>query len=111
MPPIGKLLGGVDFSNLFITLSGQPCDTLQAAKAAGAATLNYGLFINAVIDFIIVAFAIFIMVKAVNKLKREPAPAPPSTKECPFCLTAVPIKATKCAACTSTLPESAGGKA
>jgi len=103
MPPIGKLLGGVDFTGLFISLSGQHYETLKAAKEAGAATLNYGMFLQAVIDFLIVAFAVFLMVKAVNKLKRAPAPAPPSTKECPFCLTAVPLKATRCPACTSDL--------
>jgi large conductance mechanosensitive channel len=101
MPPIGKLLGGVDFTGLFITLGEGSFDTLKAAKEAGVATLNYGMFLQALIDFLIVAFAIFIMVKAVNKMKREPAPAPPSTKECPFCLTAIPIKATRCPACTS----------
>ena len=106
MPPIGKLLGGVDFTGLFITLGDGQFDTLKAAKDAGVATLNYGMFLQALIDFLIVAFAIFIMVKAVNKLKREPAPAPPSTKECPFCLTAVPIKATKCPACTSEITAS-----
>jgi large conductance mechanosensitive channel len=103
MPPIGKLLGGVDFTGLFVSLSGQHYETLKAAKEAGAATLNYGMFLQAVIDFLIVAFAVFLMVKAVNKLKRAPAPAPPSTKECPFCLTAVPLKATRCPACTSDL--------
>jgi large conductance mechanosensitive channel len=103
MPPIGKLLGGVDFTGLFITLGGGDFETLKAAKEAGAATLNYGMFLQTVIDFMIVAFAIFLMVKAVNKLKREPAPAPPSTKECPFCLTAIALKATRCPACTSEL--------
>ena len=103
MPPIGKLLGGVDFSGLFISLSAQHYDTLKAAKDAGAATLNYGMFLQALIDFLIIAFVIFLMVKGVNKLKKAPAPAPPSTKECPFCATAIPVKATRCPACTSDL--------
>ncbi len=107
MPPIGLLLGKVDFTNLYILLTaGQtpgPYASLAAAQQAGAVTLNYGMFIQAVIDFLIVAFAIFIMVRTVNKLKREPAPAPPSTKECPFCVTAIPIKATRCPACTSEI--------
>jgi len=105
MPPIGKLLGGVDFSGLFISLSGQHFDTLKAAKEAGGATLNYGMFLQALIDFLIIAFVIFLIVKSVNKLKRAPAPPPPSTKECPFCTTAVPVKATRCPACTSQLKE------
>jgi large conductance mechanosensitive channel len=103
MPPIGRLLGGVDFSTLFIALNGQHYDTLAAAKAAGAATLNYGLFINTVINFLIVAFAIFLLVKQVNRLKREPAPAAPTTKECPLCFSTIPLKATKCAHCTAEL--------
>ncbi len=105
MPPIGLLLNGVDFSNLFVSLNGQSYATLAAAQSAGAPTINYGSFINNIIDFLIVAFAVFLMVKAVNKLKRAPAPAPPSTKECPFCLTAVPLKATRCPACTSELKD------
>jgi large conductance mechanosensitive channel len=105
MPPIGKLLGGVDFSGLFVSLSAQHFDTLKAAKEAGAATLNYGMFLQALIDFLIIAFVIFLMVKGVNKLKRAPAPAPPKTKECPFCCTAVALKATRCPACTSELKE------
>lgn len=105
MPPIGLILGKVNFSNLFINLSGQHYDSLEAAKAAGAATINYGMFINVVIDFIIVAFIMFLIVKQVNKLKR-PAPAPvPTTKECPFCFSTIPIKATRCPACTSQLPS------
>ena len=103
MPPIGKLLGGVDFTGLFITLGEGNFETLKAAKEAGVATLNYGMFLQTVIDFLIVAFAIFLMVKAVNKLRREPAPAPPRAKECPLCLTAIPVKATRCPACTSDL--------
>lgn len=101
MPPIGKLMGGVDFSNLFISLSGGEHASLEAAKAAGAATINYGVFINTVIDFIIVAFAIFILVKAMNKAKRqqEAPPAEPTTKTCPECLMEIPIKATRCGHC------------
>jgi len=103
MPPIGVLLGHVDFSNLFFGLSGQHYDTIAAAKAAGAATINYGLFLNTVIDFVFVAFAVFVLVKRVNKLKK-PAPVPaPSTRDCPFCLSAIPLKATRCAHCTSEL--------
>jgi len=104
MPPIGKLMGGVDFSNLFIVLGSGQYETLKAAKDAGAATLNYGLFINAVIDFMIVAFAIFLVVKAVNRAMPKPAPAPAAAmKECPHCLSSVPAKATRCAHCTSSL--------
>ncbi|MEW6517146.1 MAG: large conductance mechanosensitive channel protein MscL [candidate division FCPU426 bacterium] len=103
MPPIGMLLGKLDFSNLFLSLSGQSYASLAAAKAAGAATLNYGLFINQVIDFTIVAFVLFIVIKQVNRLKRAPAPAAPTTKECPFCLSNIPLKATRCPHCTSEI--------
>jgi large conductance mechanosensitive channel len=103
MPPIGLLLGKVDFSNLFVSLSGTAYDSLAAAKAAGAPTLNYGLFLNTVLEFLIVAFAVFLVVKQVNRLRREPAPAAPTTKDCPHCLTAIPLKATRCPACTSQL--------
>jgi large conductance mechanosensitive channel len=105
MPPIGLLLGKVDFTNLFISLSGRSFSSLQEAKAAGAPTLNYGLFFNSILDFVIVAFAIFLMIKQINKLKREEAPAPatPTTKECSFCFSMVPIKATRCPQCTSEL--------
>ncbi len=103
MPPIGVLLGKVDFSNLFINLSGQPFTSLADAKAAGAVTINYGLFLNTVIDFVIVAFVIFLLVKQVNRMKRQPAPPDPTTKECPYCLSTIPIKATRCAHCTSEL--------
>ncbi len=102
MPPIGLLLGKVDFSNLFINLSGQPYATLAAAKEAGAATINYGAFINTVIDFLIVALAIFLVVRVVNRLRRKPEAAP-TTKECPYCCTAIPIQATRCPHCTSQL--------
>jgi large conductance mechanosensitive channel len=103
MPPIGVLLGHVDFSNLFIGLSSQHYDSVAAAKAAGAASINYGLFLNTVIDFLIVAFVIFIVVKQVNKVKRPVPVAPPSTRDCPYCLSAIPAKATRCAHCTSEL--------
>lgn len=109
MPPIGLLMGRVDFSNLYINLSGGTYESLAKAKEAGAATLNYGLFINAVINFLIVAFAVFLLVKGINtarrlaeKQKEEQAPAP-STKECPYCYTAIPIKAKRCPHCTSQL--------
>ena len=105
MPPIGLLLGKIDFSTLFINLSGQPYASLAQAKTAGAATINYGMFINTVIDFVIVAFVIFLLIRQVNKLKRQPEPVPavPTTKECPYCLSAVPIKAIRCPYCTSEL--------
>jgi large conductance mechanosensitive channel len=106
MPPIGKLMGGVDFSNLFINLSDGTYATLAEAQEAGAATLNYGSFINTVIDFIIIAFAIFMVIRTMNKLKRkeEAPPAEPTTKDCPQCLSSIPIKATRCAHCTSEVP-------
>jgi large conductance mechanosensitive channel len=103
MPPIGLLLGKVDFANLFISLSGTAYSSLAAAKAAGAPTLNYGVFLNTVLEFLIVAFVVFLLVKQVNRLRREPAPAPPTTRDCPHCLTAIPLKATRCPACTSQL--------
>jgi large conductance mechanosensitive channel len=105
MPPMGLILGKVDFSSLFISLSGKSYASLAEAKAAGAATLNLGLFINTVIDFVLVAFAIFVLVKQVNRLKRQPeAVAPvPTTKECVYCLSTVAIKATRCPHCTSEL--------
>ena len=104
MPPFGLLLGKVDFSNLFVSLSDQSYPNLSAAKAAGAATLNYGLFLNTVLDFLIVAFAIFLLIKQVNRFIKPPAPAPaPTTKECPFCIASIPLKATRCPHCTSEL--------
>ena len=105
MPPFGVLLGKVDFANLFISLTSQQFDSVTAAKEAGAATWNYGLFINTLINFLIVAFAVFLLVKAVNRLRRQPAPAPaePTTKDCPHCFTKIPIKATRCPNCTSEL--------
>lgn len=103
MPPIGKLLGGVDFSNFFFSLSGQSFDSLAAAKAAGAATVNYGLFLNTVINFLIVALAIFLLLRQVNRLRRPAPVAVAASKDCPFCYSAVSIKATRCAHCTSEL--------
>ena len=109
MPPIGLLLGNVDFSNLFITLkqgaAAGPYATLEIAKKAGAVTLSYGAFFNTVISFIIVAFSVFLLVKGMNKLKRqqEAPAAAPATKACPHCLSTIPIKASKCAHCTSQL--------
>jgi large conductance mechanosensitive channel len=105
MPPLGLLLGKVDFSNLFITLSGQTFATLEEAKKAGAVTLRYGLFFNTVIDFLIVALAIFMVIRQINRLKSQPEPVPvvPTTKECPFCLSVIPIKASRCPHCTSEL--------
>jgi large conductance mechanosensitive channel len=107
MPPIGLLLGSIDFANIFSVLKegkvAGPYATPAAAKAAGAVTINWGIFINTIINFLIVAFAIFLLVKAVNKARREqPVPcAEPTTKECPYCLSSIPIKATRCPQCTS----------
>ena len=104
MPPIGKILGGVDFSNLFLVLGGGgPFPSLKAAQDAGAATLNYGVFINAIINFTIIAFALFMVVKAMNRMKREQAvaPPPPTSKLCPQCQMEIPLKAVKCGHCTS----------
>ena len=103
MPPIGRLLGGVDFTNLFIVLGHGSYPSLKAAKEAGAATINYGVFLNTVINFLIVAFSVFLLVKAVNQLKREAPAAAPTTKDCPFCATSIPVKATRCPHCTSIL--------
>lgn len=102
MPPLGRLLGRVDFSNLFINLSEKHFDSLPAAKAAGAPTLNYGNFLNTIINFIIVAFAVFLLVRAVNKWFPKPA-APVTTKECPQCAMPIPVQAKKCGHCTSAL--------
>lgn len=106
MPPIGLLLGNMDFSNLFLVLkegkAAGPYATVAAAKAAGAVTLNYGLFVNTVVNFLIVAFAIFFLIRGMNALKKKEA-AQPTTKECPHCLSAIPVKATRCGHCTSEL--------
>ncbi len=112
MPPIGLALGNVDFANLFAVLKPGtrpgPYASSAEAKAAGAVSINYGLCINTIVSFIIVAFAVFMIVRAVNKMKREAeAPAPvPTTKECPYCFSAIPLKATRCPFCTSELPAS-----
>lgn len=110
MPPIGMLLGGVDFTNIFVALkdgaTAGPYKTLADAQAAGAVTMNIGVFLNKVISFIIVAFSVFMLVKAMNKAKKEqpaPAPAAPTTKECPYCLSTIPLKAKRCAHCASDL--------
>ena len=103
MPPIGLLMGGVDFSSLFLNLTGTTQPSLAAAKAAGTPTINYGVFLQATFDFIIIAFVIFLLVKQVNRLKKPAPVAAPTTKDCPQCLSAIPIKATKCAHCTSTV--------
>jgi large conductance mechanosensitive channel len=109
MPPIGLLLSDVDFADLFVVLqtgtTAGPYATLADAQAAGAVTLNYGLFINTLINFLIVAFVIFLIIRGVNRLKREEEapPSEPTTKECPYCLSKIPIKATRCPHCTSEL--------
>ena len=106
MPVVGLVSGKIDFSSLFVSLSGVSYATLAEAKAAKAPTLNYGIFINTIIEFVIVAFAIFVVVKLVSKLQKpepEAAPAAPTTKDCPQCCTAIPLGAKKCPACTSVL--------
>jgi large conductance mechanosensitive channel len=111
MPPIGLLLGGVDFASLFILLKAgspaAPYASLADAQSAGAVTINYGLFVNAVIGFLIVAFVIFLLIRNVNRMKKEEEapPTEPTTKECPYCLSSIPIKASRCAHCTSELPD------
>ena len=111
MPPIGLMLGNVDFSNLFAVLksgtTAGPYISVAAAKQAGAVTLNYGLFVNAVISFLIVAFAVFLLIRAINRLKRAESPAPVevTTRDCPFCLSAIPLKATRCPHCTSEVAK------
>lgn len=102
-PIIGLALGKVDFTNLFFTLNGGSFTTLEEAKKAGVATLNYGLFLNAIIDFVIIALAIFLVVRMANRLKKTEAPAPANTKECPECLSTIPLKARKCAHCGSAV--------
>lgn len=104
MPPLGLLLGKVDFSNLYLSLSGKHYATLESARAAGASTINYGLFINTIIDFVIVAFAMFILVKQLNRMKRQESAPPPPARECPFCMSAIALKATRCPHCTSEVP-------
>ena len=103
MPPLGLLLGQVSFNDLFVSLSGRSFSSLAAAKAAGAPTLNYGVFINTIINFVIVAFAVFLVIRQANRLKGPPpAPAAPP-RECPYCATAIPVSARRCPHCTSDL--------
>lgn len=106
MPPIGLVLNRVNFSNLFLNLSGQPYTTLAEAQAAGAPTINYGVFLNTIIDFVIVAFVMFLLVKQINLLRAQLDKSPaytPKTKDCPFCYSAIPLKAERCPFCTSEL--------
>jgi large conductance mechanosensitive channel len=106
MPPIGLLLGKVDFSSLFLNISGTSYATLAQAKAAGAATINYGVFLNTVLDFLIVALVIFLLVRQVNRWNKPAPAAAPTTKECPYCVSAIPLKATRCPNCTSEVRTS-----
>lgn len=103
MPVVGSLIGNIDFSNFFISLDGATYKTLQAAQEAGAATLNYGLFLNAVIEFFIISFSIFMVIRQINKLKKEEEPAPVTSKKCDYCLSDIPLKASRCPNCTSEL--------
>ncbi|HKX18327.1 MAG TPA: large conductance mechanosensitive channel protein MscL [bacterium] len=103
MPPVGLALKGIDFANLFIALRGGPYPSLAAAKAAGAPTINYGVFINTIIDFVIVAAVIFLVVRSLNRMRPAPPAAAPVTRECPYCLSQIPVKARRCAYCTSEL--------
>jgi len=105
MPPIGLLLGNADFADLFINLSGGRYETLAAAQEAGAVTINYGVFVNTIIDFALIAFALFLIVRQVNRLQRkeEETPEEPTTKECPYCLSTIPLAATRCPHCTAEL--------
>jgi large conductance mechanosensitive channel len=106
MPPIGLALGRVNFADLFVTLDRRSYPTLAAAKAAGAATINYGVFINAILNFLIIAFAVFLLVRQVNRFATKPMPAPaPTTRDCPYCLLTIPLKATRCGHCTSELAK------
>ena len=106
MPPIGLALGRVSFTDMFVSLTGQSYPTLAAAKAAGAPTLNYGAFLNTVINFVIVAFVVFLFVRTVNRMTAKPAaPAAPATKECAFCASQIPVKAKRCPLCTSDLTK------
>jgi len=113
MPPLGLLVGGVDFSDFFVVLRGGaepgPYATLAAAQKAGAVTVNYGAFVNSVLSFVIVAFAVFLLVRAINRMRRaqeETPPAEPTTRACPFCYSVIPVRATRCPQCTSEVPES-----
>jgi len=108
MPPLGMMIGRVDFTNLFIDLSGKGYASLAQAKEAGAATINYGLFLNNVLSFLLIAFAVFLLVKQINRIRRgDEKPAEATTKECPYCLSPIPIKATRCPHCTSDLRAAA----
>ncbi|HLR34287.1 MAG TPA: large conductance mechanosensitive channel protein MscL [Tissierellales bacterium] len=103
MPLIGGLLGRVDFSNFFISLDGTTYNSLAEAKNAGAATLNYGIFINTIIEFLIISFSLFLVVRQINRLRRDEEPGEPITKKCEFCLSEIPVEATRCPNCTSAL--------
>ena len=103
MPPIGLALKGVDFANLFVSLTGQSYPSLAAAKAAGAPTVNYGIFVNTIISFVIVAFAMFVIVRQTARFRPAPPAPAVTTRECPFCLSAIPLRATRCAHCTANL--------
>ena len=106
MPPIGLLMGKMDFTNMFLTLSGNKFATLEEAKAAGAVTLNFGLFLVALIDFLIIALVLFLLLRPINKLTKKPEPvAAPTTKECPYCFSTIPLKAVRCPNCTSELKQ------
>jgi large conductance mechanosensitive channel len=110
MPPVGLFLGSVDFSSLFLVLKegkvAGPYESLAAAKAAGAVTLNYGVFFNTIVSFLIITFAVFLLIRNINRMKKkEEAPAVPTTKECPYCLSAIPLKAVRCPHCTSELKQ------
>jgi large conductance mechanosensitive channel len=107
MPPVGLLLGRVNFSSLFFSLNGEAFPSLEAAKAAGAPTLNYGVFLQHSFDFVILAFVVFLLVKQVNRLKPKVKEPEPTTRDCPFCCTGVAKKATRCPACTSEIPAAA----
>jgi large conductance mechanosensitive channel len=110
MPPIGLALGGLDFTNLFIRLAGPPATTLAQAKEAGTVTLNYGVFLNRIVDFLIIGFALFLVVRQMNRLRREAPPAPPATKECPYCFSTIAVQATRCPQCTSQLSAASGAR-
>jgi len=103
MPPIGLALGNVDFANLFVNLSGKDYPSVAAAKAAGAATLNYGIFFNTIFSFLIIAFVIFLLIRSYSKMQKPKLAPAPTTRDCPYCLSPIPIKATRCAHCTSEL--------
>lgn len=109
MPPLGLVIGGVDFADLFIDLSGRHAPTLAQAKAAGSATINIGMFLNATLDFVIVAFSVFVLIRNVNRLVRKPRSekVKPAARECPYCLSMIPARATRCANCTSALEAAA----